>query len=178
MGKKVALFLGGVILFAFIFVASIAWSKIFYGASTPEEITTLSIKMSPTGNQVDANQNLPSEEVTSEVVPYSFKVTNTSNKDGHYQILLEEDPISNKVGYRQEDLLTRNQLNYQLLLNGVVIKKGRLSSIKNNILDDRIIEGKQENQYILKIWVHDKVKAGEWENKYYHYKVTSKIIGE
>ncbi len=175
MKKKLLLLLGGIVLFVFILVTSFAWSKIFYdGGSSSTGVPTLYLKLTNQKNQVDTTQDYPSETPNDEMEPYRFSISNQSKQDGKYQLLLEEEPVSNQVGYRQEDLLTRKQLNYQLTLNHVVIKEGRLSSLKNNVLDERILQGNQENNYILRIWVHDEVKAGEWENKYYHYKVTLK----
>ena len=177
MKKNIALFFGGIVLFVFIFITSIAWSKIFYGESKKgEEVSVLNIEYSSNGS-IDTTQDAPMDNPSGDMVPYTFTVSNTSNKDSHYQLLIEEDPVSNKVGYRQEDLLKRSQLEYELKMNGKVIHKGELSSIKKNDLDERIIQGKQKNSYELTIWVHSDVNPGEWENKFYHYQVKTKVIG-
>ncbi len=180
MSRKIMLLLGGIVLFVFIFVTSIAWSKIFYGEDLNKnvEMNVLNIQLARDGNHVNTTQEYPQKEAPKGIQPYTFKVTNKSYSDSHYQILLEEEPVSNQVGYRQEDLLKRDQLNYSLVLNGKEVKNGRLSSLKNNVLDERVLQGTAENQYRLTVWVHDQVKEGEWENKYYHYKVTIKVLGE
>ena len=178
MKKRIALFFAGIVLFVFIFITSIAWSRIFFNEEEVGDVTILNIEFSDEHHSIVTTQVAPLEEPIETLEPYQFRLTNTSSHNSHYQLLLEEDPISNKIGYRQEDLLTREQLNYELSLNGSVIKKAKLSTIKNNVLDDRVIQGNKENRYTLKVWVHDQVKAGEWENKYYHYKVTVKVIGE
>ena len=141
----------------------------------------LNIQFSDHDTTIDTTQDAPitnPENPDNPVEPYLFTIKNNSRKDSHYQLLLEEDAISNQDGYRQEQLLTRNQLEYELSLEGKVIQQDKLSTLKNNVLDDRIIQGGQTYQYALKIWEHNEVKLGEWENKYYHYKVKTKVIGE
>ena len=148
MKKKFLLFIGGIVLFLFIFVTALAWSKIFYGSSSGGNTTgILNIQLSRKTDYLDTTQAHPSSTAPSDTKPYTFVITNQSRNDSHYQVLLEEEPLSNQKGHRQEDLLKRNQLKYELSLNGKVIHEGILSDIKNNILDERIIQGKQENQY-------------------------------
>ncbi len=177
MRRKLVLMLGGVILFIFIMITSFAWSKIFYKDDMKQgDIAVLNIQFSEENGVIDTTQYYPSKDAYSDIEPYSFQISNTSRHDSHYRLLLEEDPISNVVGYRQEDLLTTDQLSYELSLNGSVIKKAKLSTLKKNVLDDRIIQGNKENNYTLKIWVNDSVNVGEWENKYFHYQVKPEVI--
>ena len=92
---------------------------------------------------------------------------NTSN-----YILYIEDLPANVLndGCSEDTLLTRNQLKYQLILNDKVIKEDYMTSIKDNILDTREINGKTTNNYSLKIYIHD--EATDWVGKHYHYKVS------
>ena len=68
-------------------------------------------------------------------------------------------------------MLSKSQLEYQLSLNGEVIKQGMLTDIKNNILDTRVINPDKVNNYELRIYVSESAQITEWQNKYYHFNV-------
>jgi len=108
------------------------------------------------------------------IVPYEFSISNTKEENATYDLLIE-DIIDKEKG---ENTLSRSYLNYELKLNGVVIKKGTMSNIKNNILDTRTMSTNSTNSYSLKIWLNEKSKETDWMNKYYSYNITVEPIKE
>ena len=59
---------------------------------------------------------------------YKFSIKNVNDFKSSYKVVFEEVNIT-------EAKLSKSQLNYELLLNGKIIKKGNLAKVKNNILD-------------------------------------------
>lgn len=104
---------------------------------------------------------------------YIFKVNNNKTSSANYVLYLEETPY-NMVndGCTSETTLQRDDLSYQLTLNGKVIKSGKMTEIKDNILDEQFINIDVSNHYELKIWINEEADA--WEGKHYHYKVVLK----
>lgn len=109
----------------------------------------------------------------SKVPEYKFKIINNGNGERGYTVLIEDIPV-NLVddGCSDDNILSRNDLKYQLYLNGKKIKEDYLSSIKDNILDTRTLKTKETNDYILKVYIHENAK--DWVGKHYHYKVVLK----
>ena len=106
---------------------------------------------------------------------YLFRVDNKKTSSSRYTIYLEETPYNLvNVGCNPSTTLTRQQLSYSLKLNGVIIKYGKLSDIKDNILDEQDIRIDRSNNYELRIWINE--EAQEWEGKHYHYKVALKEV--
>lgn len=124
----------------------------------------------------DAFQDLGpiSDDSTGMIVPYDFSISNTKDDDSTYDLLIE-DIIEKEKG---KNILLRKYLNYELKLNDVVIKKGTMSNIKNNILDTRTMSKNSTNSYSLKIWLNEKSKETDWMNKYYSYNITVEPIKE
>ena len=63
-------------------------------------------------------------------------------------------------------------------LNDIVIKKGALIDIENNILDTRTMSKDSVNNYALRIGLSEEAKNSDWMNKYYSYNITVEPIKE
>ncbi len=173
MKKIILLLIAGVALFAFIFATSILWYRFFYSDNSNAQDTVGSIKVQLDDNNViDESGLIPLDDLTAKsIAPYEFKVENNGNSAAIYNVLLEDSIISDDINYSSKELLSRNQLRYQLSLNGNVIKVGNLSDIKNNIIDTRNIAASSVNNYQLRIYVAESKQDTSWQNKYYHFDV-------
>lgn len=180
MKKIIMLLLAGVALFAFIFTTSILWYRFFYNGSTisNDNINSVNVQLG-NNNTIDESGLIPLDDETAKAItPYEFKVLNNSNHELIYNVLLEDSIISDDTNYASKDLLSRNQLRYQLSLNGNVIKVGNLSELKNNILDTRSISASQVNNYQLRIYVGEAFQNTDWQNKYYHFDINVQMEEE
>lgn len=179
MKKIVLLLLAGVALFAFIFTTSILWYRFLYNDSTTgSNINSVNVQLGD-NNVIDESGLIPLDDVTAKTItPYEFKVENNSTNDTTYNVLLEDGVISDDVNYTNKELLSRNQLRYQLSLNGNVIKVGNLNDVENNILDTRNITSSQVNNYQLRIYVGESFQNTDWQNKYYHFNINVQMEDE
>lgn len=179
MKKIILLLLAGVALFAFIFTTSILWYRFFYNDSTViNDAGSVNVQLGD-NNVIDESGLIPLDDETAKnITPYEFKVENNSNGDALYTVLLEDGMISDDVNYTNKELLSRNQLRYQLSLNGNVIKVGNLSEIENNVLDTRNIASSQVNNYQLRIYVGESFQNTDWQNKYYHFNINVQMEDE
>ena len=173
MKKVVLLIMAGIALFAFIFATSMLWYKFFYNNSTvSNDVSTVKVQLSEYNNVIDESGLIPLDDETAKsITPYEFKVENNSKNSSTYNVLLEDSIISDDATYRSKELLSRDQLRYQLSLNGNIIKSGNLSDLKNNVLDTRNIAVGQTNNYQLRIYVAENAASTAWQNKYYHFDV-------
>lgn len=163
MTKKIFLVLGGILLFAFVICTSFLWYKVFYYGDIGK-INTLQVQKE--SDEVALNENLVpmTESEAQSVSNYKFSIKNVNDFKSSYKVVFEEVNIT-------EAKLSKSQLNYELLLNGKIIKKGNLAKVKNNILDERYVMAGKTNNYELKVYIPDSVEKGTWENKSYAYKV-------
>lgn len=179
MKNKFLLILAGLILLVFLVVGTYMWYLYFLrmgniNQTNPSntEIKSGDILFKDDGNGVnESNAKSITDNQVSDVPSYQFRVENTKNNKANYTLYIEDLPASLVAdGCSDETLLTREQLKYQLVLNGEVIKEDYLSTILDNILDKREIEGKKTNSYALKIYIHE--NATDWYGKHFHYKVS------
>lgn len=179
MKKIILLLLAGVALFAFIFTTSILWYRFFYNDSTViNDVGSVNVQLGD-NNVINESGLIPLDDETAKnITPYEFKVENNSNGDALYTVLLEDGMISDDANYTNKELLSRNQLRYQLSLNGNVIKVGNLSEIENNVLDTRNIASSQVNNYQLRIYVGESFQNTDWQNKYYHFNINVQMEDE
>lgn len=179
MKKIILLLLAGVALFAFIFTTSILWYRFFYNDSTViNDVGSVNVQLGD-NNVIDESGLIPLDDETAKnITPYEFKVENNSNGDALYTVLLEDGMISDDANYTNKELLSRNQLRYQLSLNGNVIKVGNLNDVENNILDTRNITSSQVNNYQLRIYVGESFQNTDWQNKYYHFNINVQMEDE
>jgi hypothetical protein len=164
MGKKIFLVFSGVLLFLFIVGTAFLWYKAFY-YNNLGSVSSLQVKKE--SEEVALTENLfPMSETEASVVPnYKFSVKNVNDSKSRYEVVYKEQEVSGK------QKLSKSQLTYQLILNGTIIKKGNLSDLKNDVLDDRYIMPNTNNQYELKVYISESAKDTAWQNKSYAYKV-------
>ena len=176
MKKMVLLILAGVVLTGFIFVASMMWYKFFYDdASTVNSVANLNVQLDSNNNTIDEKFLIPLDEETAKTLtPYTFNVKNNSDKASTYTVLIEDGVISDDANYANKSLLSRDQLAYQLVLNGQTIKVGMLNEIENNVLDVRNIAASRSNNYELRVYVSESAQNTDWQNKYYHFEIVIK----
>ena len=150
------------------------WYRFFYsGASNSENVSNISVQLSENNNVITESGLIPLDDETAKsLTPYEFKVDNNSESATTYNVLFEDSIISDDDSYSNKELLSREQLRYQLSLNGIVIKCGDLKNINNNILDTRNIASGQTNNYQLRIYVAESSINTDWQNKYYHFNIS------
>lgn len=173
MKKMILLILAGIALFAFIFSTSMLWYNFFYDNDGENStVSSLEVRLDEANNTINEDGLIPLDDETAKSLePYSFEVENTNSTPSTYNVILEDTIISDDASYSSKELLSRSQLKYQLSLNGKVIKTGRLSDIKNNILDTRNISENRTNNYELRIYVSEDAVNTNWQNKYYHFNI-------
>lgn len=165
----------GLILFGFCVGITFLWYRVFQRDKVA--ITNLTIALKDKGKGVDVESLVPMNDRDAKDVPaYSFDIMNNGDTNGRYEVLIEDGIKRDRDGYQVYDLLSRDQLRYELILNGKVIAKDSLSKVKNNILDTRVIGANKTNSYSLRIWIP--FDAEDWQNKTYHYKVVVNTINE
>lgn len=169
------LIIAGVILFAFCIATAFFWYRLF--RTDKVAVTNLTIALKDKGKGVDIDHLVPCDDEEAKKTPaYSFDIANTGSSRGRYEVLIEDSIKKDEDGYASKDMLDRSQLKYELTLNGKVIDSNRLSKVKNNVLDSRVIGSKKTNSYTLRIWVP--IDAKNWQNKTYHYKVVVRPVNE
>lgn len=176
MKKIILLLLAGVALFSFIFATSVLWYRFFYNDPyAGSNVNSINVQLGD-NDTIDENGLIPLDDETAKsLTPYKFKVENNSDKDAMYEVLLEDSIISDDSNYSNKELLSRDQLRYQLSLNGEIIKVGNLNELENNVLDTRNIASGQDCDYELRIYVAESVQNSDWQNKYYHFDVSIKM---
>ena len=176
MKKLILLVLAGIALFTFIVTTSFLWYRFFYSSSYNDSSGVIKVNLKNENNTINESGLIPLDDETArKLIPYEFSVENSSADSFTYNVLLEDSVISDDATYSTKELLSRNQLRYQLSLNGKVIKIGNLSDIKNNILDTRVISSLETNNYQLRIYVSEEAQNTNWQNKYYHFDVNVKM---
>lgn len=121
-------------------------SYIFFGIfkeKNPSIISRLEVSFS------DVDQSVVNEDFTlpkEEIKPYQFSVMNKGKEDIKYKVILVDNS-------ENKNSIARNNLRYELTLNGTVINQGKLSKIRDNVLDVRTIGKNSKNQYNIKIWL-------------------------
>ncbi len=178
MKNKFLVILAGILLVIILIIGTYAWYLFFLRGSANYSINynskylqSGSLLFKDYGNSVyDANAESIKDDVVSNVPAYAFDVINTGKNNEKYNLYIEDLPVNSiHDGCTEATLLERNQLKYQLKLNGEIIKDDYLSNIADNILDTRNLAGDKTNSYELRIYIHD--KASDWTGKHYHYKV-------
>ena len=165
---ELKLVIAGIVLFVFCVATSFFWYQIF--KTDKVVVTNLTISMKDRGKGVDIQNLVPQTDQEAKKVPaYSFDISNNSDVDGRYEVLIEDSVKKDSDGYESVYLLPRDQLKYELILNGKVVASDLLSKVKNNVLDTRVIDAHKTNNYSLRIWIP--FNANNWQNKTYHYKI-------
>lgn len=169
------LIIGGIILCLFCVLTSVFWYKVFQKDKVA--VATLTISLKDSGKGINVKELTPLNDRDAKGVPaYSFDISNSGDSDGRYEVLLEDSLKRDSDGYQSSQLLTRDQLKYELILNGKVIASDLLSTIEKNTLDIRTIAAGKKNTYQLRIWIP--LETQDWQNKTYHYKVVVNPVSE
>lgn len=118
---------------------------------------------------------VPADE-EEDIPTYYFRVKNNVNVPISYEILLHDVSAKDaNDGCSEKTLFKREQLNYEVMLDNKVIKKGILSDLQGDILISDKMEGSKVNDYALKVWLNENAK--ETLGKHYHYVVDIREIG-
>ena len=174
MSKKRILFcvLSACVLLLFTFFFTLLWYN-FFNKNLKKTVTPESsqIYISNNGPQVIKNIAVDDEGYVGEdSETYKFKVENTSSNEVAYKLLLKDISSSlTEDGCLDKDLLTREDLIYEISCNNEVIAKEEMTNIKSNIIDVKTIQPGEVNKYELKFYV--KKNTQNFLNKHYHYVV-------
>lgn len=168
MKKKIFLMFSGVLLFAFVVCTAFLWYKVFYYG---ELGTVNTLQVQKQSDEATLNENLfPMTKEEASIVPnYEFSVKNVNDFKSHYEIVYQE------MNDNTNQTLSKNQLDYQLILNEKIIKEGNLGKLKNNVLDERYVMPNQTNKYELKVYIANTAKDSDWQNKKYAYTVNVNV---
>ena len=177
MKKTTIILLCSAAIVIFTVLVSIVCFKLYN--QEDRRVSSVEISLNDQGKGVSLDQVIPIQDYEVEKLKgYDFQVKNNGDMDTMYQVLIEEVELSNKKGYSKSELLSRNQLNYELSLNGKVIAGGSMADIKNNIIDQRLVPINKTSKYKLKVWIPQSAGKTNWSNKYYRYKVDIKTVTE
>lgn len=100
-----------------------------------------------------------------------FRLKNNSGIKGKYRLLLQETPIGAiNDGCKVEDLMKKEDLKYELLKNGIVIKNGYLKDLSASILLETTIEPAITEEFELKTWIP--LTNTTWMGKHFHYRIS------
>ncbi len=149
-----------------------------YAFMTPENlsggVSLLEVSIKDNGEGITLVEANPlSDDDGSAINPYLFTVTNKSENEAKYRLLIEDLPLGEiKDGCTASTLLDRSQLRYQLKRGTDIVATGNLSDLQMNILSEGVIEGNETYEFALRVWVKMDAYDTSWTNKHYHYKVT------
>ena len=169
MKNKTVFKLAFISLFVFIIVATYFWFLYFkdYEGTVTKEKVRLELINNGGINYINA---VP-EDLEENIPTYYFRIKNNSLEDVKYDIFLQSvSPSDVNDGCSEGMIFSTTELNYELKLDNKVIKKGVLSSLNNNILDNNVVSGDSINDYSLRIWLNE--KADDSLLKHYHYIVS------
>lgn len=163
------------IIIIFTFLSTIVWYH-FFDKQTEEKLIINQLYISNNGPQVIDQIGIDDANAVAGNTPqvYSFTVENTSNQDLSYKLLINEvAPSLLTDGCEEDDLLTRDQLIYQLTVNGEVIAKDRMDTIKDDTIDVKTIKSGSVNHYELSFWVESGQK--DYLDKHYHFQINLSV---
>ena len=154
--------IGIIVLFLIIILVYSFYKNMNYNP----KINNLEIIFSSNKTQIN-NQSPIIDSDRSYIEPYKFIIKNNSNSESKYNLIIR-DIKNNNINKKK---LSRNNLRYELIINGISLKINSLSAIKNNILDTRKIKANHINTYYLRIWIDSKTKSNLWVDRYYNYSI-------
>lgn len=174
--KRIFIYVGiALIIIVFTFLSTILWYQ-FFDKRTEKQIIVNQLYISNNGPQVIDQIEIDDSSAVVEKAPqiYSFTVENTSNQELSYKLLINEvSPSLLSDGCEEKDLLTRDQLVYQLTMNGEVIVKDSMKNIKENTIDVKTIKASDVNHYELAFWVEK--GQTDYLNKHYHFQINLSV---
>lgn len=173
-GRILTCVLSSCVIIIFTLLSTIMWYH-FFDKNTKETVISSQLYISNNSDQVAENIAIETEDsvqIGGQV--YSFSVENTGNKDLSYKLLINEiAPSLLKDGCKNNTLLKRSELVYQLSLNNEVLAKEDMSAIKGNVIDVKTIKAGTVHNYELRFWV--KTGVNNYLNKHYHYEINLEI---
>lgn len=168
MKNKTVFKLAFISLFIFVVVATYFWFLYFkeYEGTVTKEMVRLELINNGGINYINAVPN----DVEENIPTYYFRIKNSSTEDIKYDIFLQNvSPSEVNDGCSDGMIFSASELSYELKLDNEVIKKGVLSSLINNILDNNKVSANSINDYSLRIWLNDSVTDNLL--KHYHYTI-------
>lgn len=126
----------------------------------------ITVTFDDTESYVIPNTNTLTEDEALKEWPYIFKIENTGNAKGLYQIRIKDLEDSN---------ISRKVLEYSLYKDDVKTSFGHLSDLKDDLLYTYEIEGETDQEYKLYIWVGEDEEKDTKELKY-EYKLELTVI--
>ncbi len=157
MEKKDRLIIGGILLILILCMLSFGFYKVF-STKNPAIISNLEVSFSDSGKTI-VNEDFSLKEEY--IQPYTFRIANKNQFDTKYKVVLTDNSKS-------KDSISRDKLQYRLVLNNKVIATGKLSEIKNDIIDSRVITKGTTNRYEFKVWL---LEDDDYENTVYTYSI-------
>lgn len=162
MKKKVIKTILIIMLFTLSFIGSYLITYSYDKINKKDKDALIEVVFEDTDYYLIPNSEVLNEEDALKEWPYKFKVTNSGNTKGLYQIIIEDDSKND---------LERKNLSYILFLDNKVIQKGKLKDIKNNILYEGDIKSSKEQNYQLFIY-----KDSKAEGSIYKYRLKLNAI--
>ena len=167
MKNKWMICLAFIMIMAFISMSTYFWYKYFWQLDNSKningDINEQLVLSNIIGKPIADNKIY---EISDNIPKYKFQIANDYDRDINY-ILYIYDDFENQ-GFNNTLLLSHDQLNYELKLNGTIIAYGLLSDVENNIIDQRTLAKKMTNNYELKIWINNTDNSSI---KQYSYKI-------
>ncbi len=161
---------------------SFAIFKYLKPGEKPNQVTTgtLIVKLID-GEGIDVDKALPmSDEAGKAQTPYHFEITNDGTLNSKYRIILENDQEAiseDGCGARQ---LSDDQIKYLLTIDGEDQEVGKLSDLKDRVLETGTINAGEEpvtKTYDLRLWLDSTIEIPEEvANKHLHVKIRVEAI--
>ena len=177
MKKKVIIVGLAIIMITYIGVATYFWRELFLDLGTNGELGGLQninnalVLKDVNNSHVVYNEIIEIDQVDG----YRFDILNKGVSSQNYRLILREvSPSEVQDGCSNDTILNVSELNYQLYVNGVLMRNGTLKEVVNNILYEKKINIDVTDKYELKIWLKDDHSASE--GKHYHYSVDLEVI--
>lgn len=141
-------------------------------------VSLLEITMSDSGSGVIIEDTEPlTDEEMKDLEAYVFTVKNNGSRTVAYQILIEDLPLGEiEDGCKEETLLSRNQLRYELKGSKNLIALEDLDEVKLNKLVELEIGPYTEEEFELRVFVPQTAYNTAWQNKHYHYKIVIEAV--
>lgn len=158
MRRIIKLVLGFLLLVVFIFFLAVSFYKVF--EKRAPLISNLEISYSTSKQDVDTDS---SNQSFSTATSYRVSIRNKGDESSKFQLIVNDNSAA-------LDGIRREHLKYQLFLNGEKLKESTMDEISDNVLDERVIEGGEYNQYVFKV-VLDNDANNIKEDYYYSLKV-------
>ena len=173
MKNKKLFSIGFLCIVVFIGIGAYLWYLYFHEYEGDVLAKNIRLELVNNGNIDYINAKV---DDTDDIIPiYYFRVKNNANTTINYEIVLKEvAPSEANDGCDDSTYLKRDELNYELKLDNKVIKKGLLSSVKNDVLDSNEIKGISSNDYSLRVWLNEEDE--NTKDKHYHYIVNLREI--